>query len=630
MVCLFLIHQVKATDQTVSGHYFFQTAKDSFLFDPETFCAYVDQGLSTFTSSDTTDDHWHGLALKSFCLAMDEQETKAQTLAGLVIKTRPDDAESKTYAYAALGYIEENNDRLQGASRYYLKALENAETVNAEIEIGQLSTAISYILYLLEYEDQAVEYAQKTLSIGEKLNHPKLMGSAWYRLHSIYVGEEDPEYIKKAKLYKHLYDSLTNELQLGEMIKISLMDSGWIHKDNGNFDSARYFYLKALALAREKFDTMDVVTCLGNLGEIALDLKSYGDAKEIFEELEKILPEYKDNMTALHPLYQLSRYENAIGNHEKAYQVLQKYITRDDIFYHEKTRNEVLDYEAKYEHLKQRTEIEKREVDLKQRTVQRNSALVGLGFLGSIGLMFFTWLKGKQRIKLLAQNHVLLETENQLLASRMKMMRAQMNPHFLFNSLNSIKHFILQKSKDQSAQYISDFSKLMRLNLQNSADLLIPLEREVAFLKQYLHMEQMRFKEPFRVVWEIEEAIDLDAYLFPPMLIQPYIENAIWHGLRYKKETGKIDIKIYRADDDQLVCIIQDDGVGRKKAGEIRSSSLSLKKSMGTRITEDRISMTNQVLNAKIKVRTDDLFDQKGRPAGTRVTIFIPYIHENN
>lgn len=590
----------------------------------------MDQGLSVFSSSDTTNDHWHGLALKSFCLALDGMEMKSRELAGLVIKNRLKDSESLIYAYAAKGYIEENSGRLQGASRYYLQALENAEKVNAEIETGQLSITIAFILYQLEYDEQAAEYAQKTLAIGEKLNHPKLMGSAWYRLHSIYVGEDDPERAKMALEYKRLYDSLANELQLSAMIKISLMDSGWLHKDKGNLDSSRYFYLKALALAREESDTMDMVTCLGNLGEIALDQEKFGDAKLIFGELEKILPDYEDDMTALHPLYQLSRYENVIGNHEKAYQVLQNYITRDNIFYDEKTRNEVLDHEAKYEHLKQRTEIEKRELALKQRTVQRNSALFGLGLLGSIGLMFFTWLKGKQRIKLLAQNHILLETENQLLASRMKMMRAQMNPHFLFNSLNSIKHFILQKSKDESAQYISDFSKLMRLNLQNSADLLIPLEREVAFLKQYVHMEQMRFKEPFEVIWEIEEAIDLDAYLFPPMLIQPYIENAIWHGLRYKRETGKIEIKIYQVDNDQLVCIIQDDGVGRKKAGEIRTSSFSLKKSMGTRITEDRISMTNQILGAKIKVRTDDLFDQQGRSTGTRVTIFIPYIQENN
>lgn len=316
------------------------------------------------------------------------------------------------------------------------------------------------------------------------------------------------------------------------------------------------------------------------------------------------------------------------SNYYDAYQTTNAFHQFQDSVNTLDLKKTIEELHIQYETKQKENQILEQEIALKQKERQRNLLLLGIGLLGILGIMLESWRRVKLKNSELSHLQLITEKDRKIAESRMQLMRAQMNPHFLFNSLNSIKHFILQKPKDDSAQYISDFSKLMRLNLQNSAEVLIPLDREIVFLKQYLHMEQMRFKDPFEVTWEIDENVDLEAYFFPPMLIQPYIENAIWHGLRYKKSKGKIDIKIYTISNDNIVCIIQDNGIGRAKSREIRASSISLKKSMGTQITEDRISMTNDLLNADIRVHTEDLYDAKGQPKGTRVTISIPRIQE--
>jgi hypothetical protein len=316
------------------------------------------------------------------------------------------------------------------------------------------------------------------------------------------------------------------------------------------------------------------------------------------------------------------------GAFKEAYLMQNKlYVIRDSVD-QLNDRNHILDLENKYETARISSELTREKLRTQKNRNQRNVLILVLGSLGVIAAIFESWRRMRQRNKALHTLHLITEKDKAITESRMRLMRSQMNPHFLFNSLNSIKHFILQKPRGDSAQYISDFSKLMRLNLQNSAEVLIPLDREIVFLKQYLHMEQMRFKDPFEVTWEIDENVDLNEYFFPPMLIQPFIENAIWHGLRYKKGKGKIDIKIYTVRNDNIACIIQDNGIGREKSKEIRASSISLKKSMGTQITEDRISMTNDLLNADIRVHTEDLYDAKGEPKGTRVTLSIPRIQE--
>jgi LytS/YehU family sensor histidine kinase len=175
----------------------------------------------------------------------------------------------------------------------------------------------------------------------------------------------------------------------------------------------------------------------------------------------------------------------------------------------------------------------------------------------------------------------------------MQALRAQMNPHFIFNSLNSINMFILENNKLQASEYLSKFSRLVRLILQNSQEAFIPLERELEALQLYLELESLRFVNKFEYKIAVADNVDPTMLKVPPLIIQPYVENAIWHGLMHTKEKGHLEIELYQQKE-ILFCKITDDGIGRKRAAELKSKSASIHKSMGMRITADRIAMLQQ------------------------------------
>ena len=212
----------------------------------------------------------------------------------------------------------------------------------------------------------------------------------------------------------------------------------------------------------------------------------------------------------------------------------------------------------------------------------------------------------------------------------MQALRAQMNPHFIFNSLNSINRFILQNNKLQASEYLTKFSRLVRLILQNSQLALISLESELEALQLYLELEAVRFDHHFNYSIRVEEDLDSSIIKVPPLIIQPYAENAIWHGLMHKEVKGHLEI-ILSQEDNMLYCRITDDGAGRKKAAELKSKSTSsLYKSVGMRITADRIALLQPTQLPASYVTINDLTLPDGSAGGTEVLIKMPLIFENN
>jgi LytS/YehU family sensor histidine kinase len=209
----------------------------------------------------------------------------------------------------------------------------------------------------------------------------------------------------------------------------------------------------------------------------------------------------------------------------------------------------------------------------------------------------------------------------------MEVLRSQMNPHFIFNSLSSINRFILQNNKTQASEYLTKFSKLMRLILENSQVPLITLESELESLKLYLDLEALRFNYRFGYKISVAPETDTSVLKVPPLIMQPYVENAIWHGLMHKEEKGQLDIEISR-EDEHLFVRITDDGVGRKQSASFRSKSATLHKPMGLRITEERIAMMERSFGRESNVTINDLVLPDGRPAGTEVTLKIPAIYD--
>jgi LytS/YehU family sensor histidine kinase len=209
----------------------------------------------------------------------------------------------------------------------------------------------------------------------------------------------------------------------------------------------------------------------------------------------------------------------------------------------------------------------------------------------------------------------------------MQALRAQMNPHFVFNSLNAINSFILQNNKTQASEYLTKFSRLVRMILQNSQSTLITLESELESLKLYLELEALRFDNRFEYKVTVPKDLDIEILKVPPLIIQPYAENAIWHGLMHKEEKGYLGIDIQQ-EGNHLLFTIKDDGVGRRQSAARASKSAMKHKSMGLKITADRIANLQRKAAAVSPVVINDLVHADGTAAGTEVIIKIPVIYD--
>lgn len=207
---------------------------------------------------------------------------------------------------------------------------------------------------------------------------------------------------------------------------------------------------------------------------------------------------------------------------------------------------------------------------------------------------------------------------NNLLA--LKSMRSQMNPHFIFNALNSVNSFIAVNDERNANRYLSEFSVLMRSVLENSDEDFILLTKEIELLELYVKLEHNRFKEKFDYQINIDETIDLAQFSIPPMLLQPYIENAIWHGLRYRKEKGTLEISVYKKDSETISISIIDDGIGRKKSQELKTKNQLKQKSKGMSTIKNRITILNNMYKERISVTVSDVLETG---EGTKVELLL-------
>lgn len=198
-------------------------------------------------------------------------------------------------------------------------------------------------------------------------------------------------------------------------------------------------------------------------------------------------------------------------------------------------------------------------------------------------------------------------------------LRSQINPHFIFNTLNSIKYYAVAKPPEETGDFINHFSMLIRQILENSKKNLIPLREEIETLKNYIEIEKLRFRNAFDYKIEIDKEIDQDFFMIPPSLIQPFVENSIWHGLMHKEDDKKLDI-IFTQIDETIFCQIIDNGIGRIASAQIRKSNTH-KSSLGMSITKDRIEHLHAVHGIKSDFEIIDLYDENGKAKGTKVVI---------
>jgi sensor histidine kinase YesM len=231
-------------------------------------------------------------------------------------------------------------------------------------------------------------------------------------------------------------------------------------------------------------------------------------------------------------------------------------------------------------------------------------------------------IQERQALEIEKEGKLLAEFNRKFSESELKALRSQMNPHFIFNILNTIESYALENNKEGVSVMIQKFSRLTRLVLENSMNQLVPFQNDWRSLQLYIELEQMRYADDFRVVYTIQDQILDGEYFIPPMIIQPFVENAIIHGLRNKADHYGILNLSARLQNEHIIVEVRDNGIGRAKAVELKGINPIQKKSLGIKLTQDRISIFNNLnQNKKVNVEIEDLVE------GTKVTIAMPLVN---
>jgi hypothetical protein len=414
-------------------------------------------------------------------------------------------------------------------------------------------------------------------------------------------------------------------------------------------------YSKSLPLLQQGVDNLKKKTESAGFGSVLLDLSKAYFGKKNYTAALKYAKEglawAQKNKDAA-PQLLLTAYEllsdiyHRLNKNDLAFNSLKKYnVLKDSLQQRQRfwrLNIELYKYKQASIEAKKETRIGflQRDNKIKQQQLQqevfiRNSLIGGLVLLFFIGVAAFRNLRYKrknERLRLqkdmelqkLQSEQKQTELQRQAVELEMQALRAQMNPHFIFNCLSSINRFIFKNDNKEASDYLTKFSRLIRMVLIQSQKKLIPLEDELEMLRLYLDMERMRFKNGFDYSITTNNTIDAGAIFIPPLLLQPFCENAIWHGLMHKDGQGHLNISITE-ENLFLICTITDDGIGRKKAESYKSKSAEKEKSLGLKITANRLALLNKEQNIGTSYEIEDILNEEGNVAGTKVQLKIFY-----
>lgn len=485
------------------------------------------------------------------------------------------DVRNITIATNSIGNIRLSSGKFQEAIEEFTKSLKLEQESNNDLGVAINLGNLGYAYEGLHQMDKAIEYYKRSLAVNEKIGDPKGMAICYTCLGTAYQKKKNyplaMEYLQKALAVN---DKVDDKVHLAE----SNLAIGQLLNEEGKLEEARKYIDEAVNLALRwdfKFILQDAYKALG-------ENYRYADDFDKSIDYTNLSLKYKDTLLE-------EKYTTEYAQVEAMYEVHQK------------------DNQIK---------LLQQEQDINQLRIRRNLAIA----IALAGFLFMLIVGGFFYIR-----HRNLQANRQTLQLELRSLRSQMNPHFIFNSLSSIHRYIWSNNQEEASDYLTKFSKLMRMILDNSQHTFIPLNKELESLRLYLDLEALRCNNVFDYRIQVAENINDEEVLIPPMIIQPYVENAIWHGLVHRKEKkGQLDIEV-SLNGKVLEVMVTDNGIGRKMAMEIKEKKDRTHHSMGMKVTEGRIALIRKINNTKdANVEVTDLEDNGGQAAGTQVKIILP------
>ena len=557
------------------------------------------------------------------------------------------------YLFQARGYARVPDN--EKAESHFMLALETAQMQRDSSSMASIHIYLGFYNYNLRRAPVAISQFKEALKIGEALDDNQIQGEAWFGIGISYYIFEDMENMyqslveylaladsekdkrRTADAYRmigayHRYNNRIQEAidanQQSYDIAASMNDSAMMgaalnhiafyYYEMGNLDKSLEIYKKNISLYPEGNPNY-IANIYGNIGNIYRDWERFPEAIEYYNKSIEMSLENKD-MYNLSWLYEdISYMYERTGDYKKAFENMKLAAIYQDSLASVTFQQQLATARAQYEAEKNAKDLEILSVRYQRNQLFTWGLVAVIGLILAVAILIITRSRFKSRQRISAMEYRISELNQTNL-------RQQMNPHFIFNTLNSIQYYVFQNDKIASNNYMTKFASLIRKTLENSQHTAITIKEELDTLHLYLELEALRFKEKFEWEIRVDDEIDTLAYKIPTMLIQPYVENAITHGLMHK-DNGKGYLKVdLQLEPQQILCTIEDNGIGRAKANEIKQQKERNHHSMGTTFTESRLKLVNELYGNSMKVVYTDLVDERGEAAGTRVQVNIPII----
>lgn len=538
---------------------------------------------------------------------------------GLQAATDANNLELRLYSLNMLGLTHRKMESIKASLDSYEKALNAAEkaskpSAGVQAEKNTALNGIGNIYSLLEQYDLAISYFEQSLKYDLELGN--LMGQA-VNYQNIADCQEAMGKLTEARSYYEKSLEVNRVLGSRKIDIVSKYGMAHVLTHEGQEGEAIKLLESILSDAEALGDQEIRSSIYIQFGWVLTKLKRNAEARRylvrglgIAENVPLYSNVYQAN-TFLHDIYKIEGdYQKALEYYEQAQSARRK-ISND------RNRQYVYEIISNSEAQRRQSEIEElaRENELVNIKLRRNRTTL---LVGALLLVLFTL------ILYILYRQYQLNSEKKVLTLEQSMLRSQMNPHFLFNSLNSIKLYIINNEQKNAVHYLNKFSKLVRKILEASSLKEIPLQEELETVELYMNIENIRFNDEIDFAIDIDPSINTSLVKIPSLILQPFLENAIWHGLSSKEGAKIIRIAIRQAGRGYIEIGIRDNGIGRTAAERLKESRVLKRKSVGIAITKERLANFSKDYQNTYDVFMEDLFNADGSPAGTQVTLRIP------
>jgi len=559
---------------------------------------------------------------------------------GVIAHMKGNYPESEAHLQSVINHAKETGDSAQVGKGLYHLAMVNVYQGNYEKAMGQYYR----LLAIEERANNSQKIASVLNAIGaayKKLNKFQEGISAYRQANKIFKAADlKVDYAmglsNMANIFalQELYDSaklaykealaIFYDFKNPIFIATTLGNLGNLYETRNNYDSALVYHQRALAIWRQNTRKSSLANSLNNNGKSFLKLKNYKAADSHLMEAMQIARDIKAKPLLVDIYSNINTLHLEKKDFEKAYHYYSLSNHIKDSLFNETNTKQINELQTKFETAKKDQQITVLAKEKERQGTINKAYAAGLVFTVLLGGVLF--YANRQRTLVTEKNTQVKESDfkRQVSELEMKALRAQINPHFLFNCITAINLMIRKGETENACTYLAKFSRLVRLILENAEESAVTLESEIALMEAYIQLEELRFLRKVEYNISIHESIRPESTYLPSMVIQPVIENAIWHGIVHKENDapGMISVTVSQ-NTDELLCTVEDNGVGRERAKALRDKSLMNNKSLGMKITEERLRLLSRNRSSHF-IEITDLKDSNSHPSGTRVVLHIP------